>query len=87
MKLRVRAFALSMGIVWGFGVLAATLWAVIAQRGLTLAHLEGYYLGYTVSLGGAFVGLIWGFVNGFVVGALLAWLYGLLVKALYKSDA
>jgi hypothetical protein len=86
MKLRVRAFALATGIVWGFGIFAVTLWAVIASRGLTLAHIEGYYLGYTVSVGGAFVGLIWGFVNGFVAGALLAWLYGILLKALYKAS-
>jgi hypothetical protein len=86
MKLRVRAFALATGIVWGFGIFVVTLWAVAANRGLTLAHIEGYYLGYTVSVGGAFVGLIWGFVNGFVAGALLAWLYGILLKALYKAS-
>jgi len=28
---------------------------------------------YTV--GGAFVGLIWGFVDGLIVGAIFAWLY------------
>ena len=86
MKLRVRALALAMGIVWGLGIFAVTLWAVAAQRGLTLGNIRGYYLGYTVTFGGAFVGLIWGFASGCVAGALLGWAYNALHKALYKPE-
>jgi hypothetical protein len=87
MKVRVRALALAMGIVWGLGIFGVTLWAIAAQRGLTLSHLGGYYIGYTVTFGGAFLGLIWGFANGCVVGALLAWAYNGLQGALYRSEA
>lgn len=85
MKLRVRAMALAAGVVWGVVVLLVTLWAVIAERGLTLGHLSGYYLGYSVSTGGAIVGMIWGFVTGCIAGGLLAWSYNAFHKALYKT--
>ena len=86
MKLRVRAFGLAMGIVWGLGIFLVTIWAAIAGRGLTLDNIAGYYLGYSVSFGGAIVGLIWGFINGCVVGGLLAIVYNALLRRLYGSE-
>lgn len=86
MKLRVRAFGLSMGTVWGLGIFVLTLWAMMADRGRTLTYLEGYYVGYTVSFGGAIAGLVWGFVTGFIVGSALAWMYNKFHASLYKTS-
>jgi hypothetical protein len=85
MKLRARALGLSIGTVWGLAIFLATLWAAIEERGLVLELLKRYYIGYSVSFGGALVGLIWGFVYGFVFGALVAWLYNIFHKVIYKS--
>ena len=38
-----------------------------------LGHLTSLYPGYAVSVGGAIVGLIYGFIDGFVWFYLLAW--------------
>jgi hypothetical protein len=86
MKLRVRAFGLSVGIVWGLGIFVATLWAAAQGRGSTLVLLKSFYSGYSISFGGAIVGLIWGLVDGFICGVLIAWLYNILHKTLYKSE-
>ncbi len=76
MKLNVRALALAGGVVWGLAILLLTYWFLIrGYEGHTLAQLSKVYLGYSVTWYGAFVGLVWGFVDGFVGGALLAWLY------------
>lgn len=76
MKLDIKALALACGIVWGGAIFLLTLWFLLfGYEGLTLAKLGKVYLGYTVSWGGAFVGLIWGFVDAAVGGAVLAWLY------------
>ena len=87
MKLRARAFGLAIGIVWGITVFVATLWDGSVGKGQTMSLLSVFYYGYRVSFGGAVVGLIWGIVSGFLLGAAAAWLYNRLHKAIYKSDA
>jgi len=76
MRLNVRALALAGGIVWGLAIFLITYWfLVFGHGGTTLFKLSNVYLGYSVTWYGAFVGLVWGFVDGFIGGALLAWLY------------
>ena len=82
MKLSVKAFALTSGILWGASVCLATLWLLMmGSDGLLIRHLDNFYLGYSYSAVGAFVGLAWGFVDGAVSGAVFAWLYNKLAKA------
>ena len=82
MKLSVKAFALTSGILWGALVCLATLWLLMmGSDGLLIRQLDNFYLGYSYSAVGAFVGLVWGFVDGAVSGAVFAWLYNKLAKA------
>ncbi len=87
MSLRKRALGLSLGIIWGLAVFVATTVSTLRGMGQHLPLLSGYYLGYTVSYLGAFVGLAWRFLHGFVVGVLIAWLYGTFCTLLYKSES
>jgi hypothetical protein len=81
MKLSVKALALTSGILWGVFVCLATLWLlVMGYEGRLISQLDHFYLGYTFSVAGAFVGLAWGFVDGAVCGAIFAWLYNKLAK-------
>ena len=75
MKLRVRAFGLATGVVAGLFVFFVTLVSIWFGRGETIDALVVPFPGFSRSIGGAIVGLIWGFVDGFIGGALLAWLY------------
>jgi hypothetical protein len=76
MKLNVKALGLAGGIVWGLAIFLLTYWFLIrGLEGETLARLGNLYLGYSVTWYGGFVGLIWGFIDGFIGGALVAWLY------------
>jgi len=87
MKMSKRALGLSLGIVWGLSIFCLTLWAIARGQGQTLSLLKGYYLGYNITFTGALIGLLWGFVDGLVAGALIAWLYNIFCKAFYKSEA
>ena len=87
MKLRKRALGLSLGVVWGLAVFLLTILSTMRGAGQTLPKLSRYFLGYSVSYGGAFVGLFWGFVYGFIGGVLIAWLYDLFCRLLYKSES
>jgi hypothetical protein len=75
MKLRVRAFGLATGVVGGLFVLILTFVSLWFGRGETIDALVVPFPGFSRSIGGAIVGLIWGFVDGFIGGSLLAWLY------------
>ena len=76
MKLNVKAFALTAGILWGAAVFIATVWLLaMGSGGSTVSLLGNFYLGYSFSTLGAIIGLVWGFVDGAICGALFAWLY------------
>jgi len=81
MKLNVKALALAAGIVWGLAIFLLTYWFLIfGYPGDSLSKLANVYFGYSVTWYGGFVGLIWGFVDGLIGGALLAWLYNRFVR-------
>lgn len=82
MKLSIKAFALTSGIVWGAVVCLSTLWLLMrGYDGRLISQLDHFYVGYTFSAVGAFVGLAWGFVDGALLGAIFAWLYNRLAGA------
>ena len=81
MKINTKALALSMGIIWGLGIFFLTAWFLImCYEGNPLSKLSMVYLGYSVSWFGAFVGLIYGFVDGLIVGVCLGYLYNKFAK-------
>ena len=75
MQLSKKALALSLAVVWGVTVFLATIYVLLRGGGHTLVLLQQFYWGYNISLGGAFLGLIYGFIDGFVFGWLLALFY------------
>jgi len=82
MKFNIKAFALTCGILWGFSVFIVTLWLLgFGYHGYLISNLNHFYFGYSFSVVGAFVGLIWGFIDGSICGALFAWLYNRLAGA------
>jgi len=82
MKFNIKALALTCGILWGLAVFIATLWLLgFGYGGFLMSKLNHFYFGYSVSVVGAFIGLIWGFVDGSICGAVFAWLYNRLASA------
>lgn len=85
MKLSPKALGLACGIFWGFTLLALTLLAVYTGYAKHLVDLfVGIYPYYTVTPAGSVAGLIWGFVDGLIVGVVFAWLYNLFVPSLVR---
>ena len=81
MKLNVKALALAAGIVWGAMIFILTFWFLIfGYAGRQLGQLSCIYFGYSVTWYGAFIGLVYGFVDGLVCGAVFAWVYNKFVK-------
>ncbi len=82
MKLNIKALALACGIIWGLSLLVIAWWLMLlGQTGDGSSLLERVYVGYEFSLVGSFIGLVWGFVDGLIGGAIFAWIYNKLVDS------
>jgi hypothetical protein len=82
-KLDRVALGLAVGSLCGLSVFAATIFLILKGGevvGPNLALLGQFFLGYKVTVGGAFIGLVYGFVAGFTVGWLIALLRNTLVS-------
>lgn len=67
---------LAGGIVGGIANFILTLIALSSNYGKEwLIRTYGIYPGYDVTIGGALVGLVFGFIQGFIVLAAIAWIY------------
>ena len=76
MKLNVKAFALTSGLFWGFGLFLFTWW-IIALDGATgeVTLIGRIYRGYNISPSGSIIGLLWALIDGLIAGLIFAWLY------------
>nr|NQU93299.1 bacteriophage holin [Bacteroidota bacterium] len=87
MKLNVLAIALAVGITWGVAIFLLTFWFLIFDhQGSILGKLSLVYLGYSITWYGAFIGLAWGFADGFIGGTFFAWLYNKFAKLCKSSE-
>ena len=88
MRLNVKAFGLSCGIIWGLGLFLITWW-IMAFDGATgeTALIGRVYRGYNISPLGSIVGLIWAAVDGFIGGVIFAWLYNLIAARSSAKEA
>jgi hypothetical protein len=80
MRLDIKAFALTCGILWGLGLFFLTWW-IIAFDGATgdITFIGRIYRGYCISPLGSIIGLMWAFVDGLIGGAIFAWVYNFIV--------
>lgn len=82
-RLNARAWGISLGLLFGLGLLSATLFLVIKggpNVGQHLALLGNYFPGYRVTVVGAFIGFVYAFVLGYAVGRLIGVVYNRLAR-------
>lgn len=77
-KLSPMGLGLSLGILWGLSIFGMGLMAYFYAYGKPFVEaMSVLYLGYEPSIKGSILGGIIGFVDAFIMGALIAWLYNL----------
>jgi hypothetical protein len=88
MKLNIKAFALTCGLVWGIGLFLLTWWLMAFGGSTGEPTLIGrIYRGYNISPAGSFIGLAWAFGDGLLMGAIFAWLYNLVSRRGQRREA
>ncbi len=81
MPLNGKALALSGGIVWGLTIFGTTLLAAATGFGRAMMEVYGnIHPGYSITYGGAFVGLAYAFACAAVGLFVLAKLYNYMEK-------
>lgn len=82
MKLKPIALGTALGAVWGGSLFVTTWLSYFTGYGKLFleALAQSIYPGYTISPLGSFIGLFYGFLDGFVSAALIAWIYNRLAK-------
>lgn len=82
MKLKPIALGTALGIVWGVSLFITTWLSYYTGYGkLFLETLAGsIYPGYSITPGGSFLGLLYGFLDGFVSALLIAYIYNKIVR-------
>ena len=76
MRIHTKALALSSGIVCGVIVCVKTLAGLYFGYGMECLRIfESIYPGYSISVVGSIIGLIYGFLNGALVIGLISWIY------------
>lgn len=87
-KLSPMAFGLSLGVVWGVSVLIMGLLAHFFMYGTAFVTAMGaVYVGYEESILGSFLGALMGFIDAFIIGALMAWLYNMFSRCCKKNGS
>lgn len=86
MELRKTALGISIGLLWGLTILLGTWWLLVRDApGDVISKLSAFYIGYSYTWGGAIIGFLWGFVDGFIAGVLIAGFYNFFCRKIYKQ--
>ena len=81
-KLDIKAFGLTLGIVWGLAMLLMGLINTTDMWGDEIVKVMGsLYIGYRPTVLGSIIGGIWGFIDAGIGGVIIAWLYNRLAAA------
>lgn len=89
MKLNIKSFALTCGIVWGVCMFIFTWWMIVFGDGAVgekVPIVSDMYIMYRINPAGSIVGLLWGFLDGAIGGLVFAWLYNLLTGKMQKGE-
>lgn len=84
LKLNARAWGIALGLLMGLGLAIATIVLVMRGGGVVGPHLSLLALflpGYSVSVGGAFIGFAYLFVIGYAIGRLIGLVYNKLARS------
>jgi len=88
MQLNVKAFAVTCGLIWGFGLCAITWWVILFDGpSADPTFIARVYRGYSLTPLGSLIGLAWALVDGLIGGAVFAWLYNTLARRCASAGA
>ena len=87
MRFDVKAMAITCGLLWGVALFVLTWWMIFLEGASGEPTAIGdVYVGYNISAMGSIIGLLWGLVDGFIGGAVFAWVYNRIASCCTKTE-
>lgn len=82
MKFKPIALGVSAGILWGACIFLTTLLSYLTGYGTMFLEAlpMSLYPGYEISIMGSIIGAVYGFIDAFICGIVLAWIYNKVAK-------
>jgi hypothetical protein len=77
---RPLALGVAIGVLWAIYVFVVGITAMFDWGTALVEALASLYIGYGASVIGAIIGAVWAFVDGFIAGVVIAWIYNLVAK-------
>ncbi|UCG35297.1 MAG: bacteriophage holin [Candidatus Omnitrophota bacterium] len=74
-KLSIKGLALSFGISWSILMILLGIAAMFGWGEGMLACMSTLYIGYQATVFGIIIGAAWGFIDGAIFGAIVAFFY------------
>ncbi len=74
------ALGVAIGVLWAFYVVGLGIIAMFGWGTALVATLASLYIGYGASIVGVLIGAVWAFVDGFIAGVVIAWVYNAVAK-------
>jgi len=80
--MKIKALGFTCGIMWALFVMWSVIICMIGVGDAPFNFVDQFYLGWlTPNFAGLILGTVMALVDGFVAGALFAWLYGLFARS------
>lgn len=90
LRLNATIHGVVFGLIAGLLIFIATIWLVVKGGqvvGPNLGLLRNFFIGYSVTVPGSFVGFFYGFLTGFLTGYFIASLYNWVIDLREKGTA
>ena len=79
-KLSPNALGIAIGVLWALYVVFCGITAMFGWGVALVDTLSSLYIGYAPSIVGAVIGALWAFVDGYVAGVVIGWIYNRLTR-------
>ncbi len=80
-RLSVFSFGLALGITWAIGMFFLGLMAWLFDWGVPVVLImSSMYLGFAPTFWGSVLGALWAFVDWFIGGIIIAWIYNMCIR-------
>jgi len=79
-KLNIKAFALGLGVSWSILVLLIGWTSIFGWGTKFVEMMSSIYIGFAPTFLGGIIGAIWGFFDGAIGGAVIAFVYNAIAK-------
>ena len=72
----ILSLGLALGVAWAIGVFCLGILSWLFGWGTEIVEIaSSLYIGYEATFLGTIIGTVWAFIDGFIGGVIIAWLY------------